>query len=43
MGAIIIIGVVPFLMFFNLMGKEQMNQGLTSSLGTTIDVPQFVG
>jgi predicted PurR-regulated permease PerM len=42
-GAIIIIGVVPFLMFFNLMRKEQMNQRLTSSLGTTIDVPQFVG
>ena len=42
-GAIIIIGVVPFLMFFNLVRKEQMNQRLTSSLGTTIDVPQFVG
>jgi predicted PurR-regulated permease PerM len=42
-GAIIIIGVVPFLMFFNLMRKEQMKQRLTSSLGTTIDVPQFVG
>jgi predicted PurR-regulated permease PerM len=42
-GAIIIIGVVPFLMFFNLIRKEQMNQRLTSSLGTTIDVPQFVG
>ena len=42
-GAIIIIGVVPFLMFFNLMRKDQMNQRLTSSFGTTIDVPQFVG
>jgi predicted PurR-regulated permease PerM len=42
-GAIIIIGVVPFLMFFNLIRKEQMNQRLTSSLGATIDVPQFVG
>jgi predicted PurR-regulated permease PerM len=41
-GAIIIIGVVPFLMFFNLMRKEQMKQRLTNSLGTTIDVPQFV-
>jgi predicted PurR-regulated permease PerM len=42
-GAIIIIGVVPFLMFFNLIRKEQMNQRLKSSLGTIIDVPQFVG
>jgi predicted PurR-regulated permease PerM len=42
-GAIIIIGVVPFLMFFNLIRKEQMNQRLKSSLGTVIDVPQFVG
>jgi predicted PurR-regulated permease PerM len=41
-GAIIIIGVVPFLMFFNLIRKDQMNQRLTSSLGTTIDIPQFV-
>jgi predicted PurR-regulated permease PerM len=41
-GAIIIIGVVPFLMFFNLIGKEQMNQRLKSSLGTIIDVPQFI-
>lgn len=42
-GAIIIIGVVPFLMFFNLVRKEQMNQRLAGSLGTIIDVPQFVG
>jgi predicted PurR-regulated permease PerM len=42
-GAVIIIGVVPFLMFFNLIRKEQMNQSLRNSLGTTIDVPQFVG
>jgi predicted PurR-regulated permease PerM len=42
-GAIIIIGVVPFLMFFNLIRKEQMNQRLNSSLSTIIDVPQFVG
>ena len=41
-GAIIIVGVVPFLMFFNLIGKEQMNQRLKSSLGTIIDVPQFI-
>src|SRR3984893_11606625 len=41
-GAIIIIGVVPFLMFFNLIRKEQMNQRLASTLGATIDVPQFV-
>lgn len=31
-GAFIIIGVVPFLTFFNLIRKEQMNRGLTSSL-----------
>jgi predicted PurR-regulated permease PerM len=42
-GAVIIIGVVPFLMFFNLIRKDQMNQRLTSSMGATIDVPQFVG
>jgi predicted PurR-regulated permease PerM len=42
-GAIIIIGVVPFLMFFTLIRKEQMNQRLNISLGATIDVPQFVG
>jgi predicted PurR-regulated permease PerM len=42
-GAIIIIGVVPFLMFFILIRKEQMNQRLNISLGATIDVPQFVG
>jgi predicted PurR-regulated permease PerM len=42
-GAVIIIGVVPFLMFFNLTRKEQMHQRLDSSLGATIDVPQFVG
>jgi predicted PurR-regulated permease PerM len=41
-GAIIIIGVVPFLMFFNLIGKDLMNQRLVNSLGDTIDVPQFV-
>jgi predicted PurR-regulated permease PerM len=41
-GAIIIVGVVPFLTFFNLIRKEQMTEGLTSSLGATIDVPQFV-
>jgi predicted PurR-regulated permease PerM len=41
-GAIIIVGVVPFLMFFNLIRKEQMNQRLATSLGATVDVPQFV-
>jgi predicted PurR-regulated permease PerM len=42
-GAIIVIGVVPFLTFFNLIRKDRMNQRLVSSLGATIDVPQFVG
>lgn len=41
-GAVIIIGVVPFLMFFNLLRKDQMTQRLESSLGSLIDVPQFV-
>jgi predicted PurR-regulated permease PerM len=41
-GAVIIVGVVPFLMFFNLLRKAQMNQRLESSLGTMIDVPQFI-
>jgi predicted PurR-regulated permease PerM len=41
-GAVIIIGVVPFLMFFNLIRKDQMNQRLENSLGETIDVPQFL-
>jgi predicted PurR-regulated permease PerM len=40
--AIIIIGVVPFLMFFNLIRKEQIKQRLTLSFGSMIDVPQFV-
>jgi predicted PurR-regulated permease PerM len=40
-GAIIIIGVVPFLVFFNLTRKQPMNQRLSSLLGATIDVPQF--
>lgn len=41
-GAVIIVGVVPFLVFFNLIRKEQMKQRLASTLGATIDVPQFV-
>jgi predicted PurR-regulated permease PerM len=41
-GAVIIIGVVPFLMFFNLTRKEHMNRRLTSTLGHIIDVPQFI-
>ncbi|HET7109110.1 MAG TPA: AI-2E family transporter [Candidatus Acidoferrum sp.] len=41
--AIIIIGVVPFLMFFNLIRKEQIKQRLALSFGSVIDVPQFVG
>jgi predicted PurR-regulated permease PerM len=41
--AVIVIGVVPFLTFFNLIRKERMNQRLAGSLGAIIDVPQFVG
>lgn len=42
-GAVIIIGVVPFLMFFNLVRKDQMKQRLESTMGSTIDVPKFIG
>lgn len=41
-GAIIIIAVVPFLMFFNLIRKEQMELRLASSFGSVIDVPKFM-
>jgi predicted PurR-regulated permease PerM len=41
-GTIIIIGVVPFLTFFNLIRKQQMNQRLNISLGGVIDVPIFM-
>jgi predicted PurR-regulated permease PerM len=33
---------VPFLVFFNLIRKEQMELRLASSLGGVIDVPEFV-
>jgi predicted PurR-regulated permease PerM len=41
-GALIIIAVVPFLMYFNLIRKEQMHHRLISLLGGVIDVPQFI-
>jgi predicted PurR-regulated permease PerM len=41
-GAVIIIGVVPFLTFFNLTRKEHMKQRLSTTLGASTDVPQFV-
>jgi predicted PurR-regulated permease PerM len=42
-GAIIIICVVPFLMFFNLIRKDQMNERLMGAMGARINVPLFVG
>jgi predicted PurR-regulated permease PerM len=41
-GAVIIIGVVPFMMFFCLIGKQKMYERLALSLGDKIDVDQFV-
>ena len=41
-GALIIIVVVPFLMYFNLIRKDSMHQRLNSLLGGVIDVPQFI-
>jgi predicted PurR-regulated permease PerM len=41
-GVIIIAGVVPFMMYFCLIRKEQMFERLNISLGEKIDVPHFV-
>src|SRR5271163_1956559 len=41
-GSIIIVGVVPFLIFFFLVRKKQMYERLTISLGGKIDAPKFV-
>lgn len=41
-GAVIIIGIVPFLTFFMLAGKERMSVRLMNVLGTKMDVPRFV-
>jgi predicted PurR-regulated permease PerM len=41
-GAVVIAGVVPFLMFFMLIRKEHMNVRLQGWLGQRIDVPLFV-
>ena len=42
-GAVVIAGVVPFLMFFMLIRKEHMSIRFESWLGQRIDVPLFVG
>lgn len=42
-GAVVIAGVVPFLMFFMLIGKEQMSIRFESWFGKRINVPLFVG
>ena len=41
-GAVVIAGVVPFLVFFMLIGKEQMSVRFESWLGQRIDVPLFI-
>lgn len=42
-GAVVIAGVVPFLMFFMLIRKESVAVGFESWLGQRIDVPLFIG
>jgi predicted PurR-regulated permease PerM len=41
-GAIIIAGVVPFLVFFLLVRKEHIYNWLCTTFGSTTDVPRFV-
>ena len=41
-GAVIIGGVVPFLMFFLLIRKEHLYSWFLNAFGATVDVPQFV-
>jgi predicted PurR-regulated permease PerM len=41
-GAIVIAGVVPFLMFFMLVRKKHIYDWLCTTFGTTTDVPKFV-
>ena len=41
-GAIIMAGVVPFLMFFMLVRKDHIYDWLCTTLGSTTDVPRFV-
>ncbi len=41
-GAVIVGGVVPFLTFFMLIGKDRMYVRMTSMLGSKMDVPQFI-
>jgi predicted PurR-regulated permease PerM len=41
-GAVIVGGVVPFLTFFMLIGKDRMSVRFGSMLGSKMDVPRFV-
>jgi predicted PurR-regulated permease PerM len=41
-GAVLVLAVVPFMMYFCLIRKETMYERLTISLGRKIDVPRFV-
>jgi predicted PurR-regulated permease PerM len=42
-GAVLVLAVVPFMMYFCLIRKETMYERLTISFGRKIDVPRFVG
>ena len=42
-GAIVIAGVVPFLMFFMLIRKDHIYEWLCATFATVTDVPKFVG
>jgi predicted PurR-regulated permease PerM len=41
-GAIVIAGVVPFLMFFMLVRKDHIYSWMLSTFGTRVDIPRFV-
>jgi predicted PurR-regulated permease PerM len=41
-GAVIVGGIVPFLTFFMLIGKDRMSVRFTGMLGSKMDVPRFV-
>src|SRR5260221_202838 len=42
-GAIVIAGVIPFLMFFMLIRKDHIYEWLCTTFATVTDVPKFVG
>jgi predicted PurR-regulated permease PerM len=42
-GAIVVAGVIPFLMFFMLIRKDHIYEWLCTTFGTVTNVPNFVG